>query len=157
MLYYLFDFLEKQYDLPGAGLFQFLTFRAAMAVMLSLLIAMAYGKRIILFLQKKQIGETVRDLGLEGQQQKAGTPTLGGIIIIGSTVLPVLLFADIKNIYVILLIVTTVWMGIIGFVDDYIKIFKKDKKGLKGRFKVMGQVGLGLIVGITLYFHPMVT
>jgi len=157
MLYYLFDFLEKQYDLPGAGLFQFLTFRAAMAVMLSLLIAMVYGKRIILFLQKKQIGETVRDLGLEGQQQKAGTPTMGGIIIIVSTLLPVLLFADIKNIYVILLIVTTVWMGIIGFVDDYIKIFKKDKKGLKGRFKVMGQVGLGLIVGITLYFHPMVT
>ena len=157
MLYYLFDFLEKQYDLPGAGLFQFLTFRAAMALMLSLLIAMVYGKRIILFLQKKQIGETVRDLGLEGQQQKAGTPTMGGIIIIVSTLLPVLLFADIKNIYVILLIVTTVWMGIIGFVDDYIKIFKKDKKGLKGRFKVMGQVGLGLIVGITLYFHPMVT
>lgn len=157
MLYYLFDFLEKQYDLPGAGLFQFLTFRAAMAVMLSLLIAMVYGKRIILFLQRKQIGETVRDLGLEGQQQKAGTPTMGGIIIIVSTLLPVLLFADIKNIYVILLIVTTIWMGIIGFVDDYIKIFKKDKKGLKGKFKVMGQVGLGLIVGITLYFHPLVT
>ncbi|MEE1962364.1 Phospho-N-acetylmuramoyl-pentapeptide-transferase [Flagellimonas taeanensis] len=157
MLYYLFEFLEKQYQLPGAGLFRFLTFRAAMAVMLSLLIAMVYGKRIILFLQKKQIGETVRDLGLEGQQQKAGTPTMGGIIIIISTLLPVLLFADIKNIYVILLIVTTIWMGIIGFVDDYIKIFKKDKKGLKGRFKVMGQVGLGLIVGITLYFHPMVT
>jgi phospho-N-acetylmuramoyl-pentapeptide-transferase len=153
----LFEFLEKQYQLPGAGLFRFLTFRAAMAVMLSLLIAMVYGKRIILFLQKKQIGETVRDLGLEGQQQKAGTPTMGGIIIIISTLLPVLLFADIKNIYVILLIVTTIWMGIIGFVDDYIKIFKKDKKGLKGRFKVMGQVGLGLIVGITLYFHPMVT
>ncbi len=157
MLYYLFEFLEKQYQLPGAGLFRFLTFRAAMAVMLSLLIAMVYGKRIILFLQKKQIGETVRDLGLQGQQQKAGTPTMGGIIIIISTLLPVLLFADIKNIYVILLIVTTIWMGIIGFVDDYIKIFKKDKKGLKGRFKVMGQVGLGLIVGITLYFHPMVT
>ncbi|MBO0331569.1 phospho-N-acetylmuramoyl-pentapeptide-transferase [[Muricauda] lutisoli] len=157
MLYYLFEYLEKQYQLPGAGLFQFLTFRAAMSVLLSLLIAMVYGKRIIQFLQKKQIGESIRDLGLEGQKQKAGTPTMGGLIIIMSTLLPVILFADIKNIYVILLIVTTVWMGIIGFIDDYIKIFKKDKEGLKGRFKVMGQVGLGLIVGITLYFHPAVT
>ncbi|GLU42535.1 phospho-N-acetylmuramoyl-pentapeptide-transferase [Allomuricauda sp. NBRC 101325] len=157
MLYYLFDFLDKQYDIPGAGLFQFLTFRAAMAVLLSLLIAMVYGKRIILFLQRKQIGETVRDLGLEGQSQKAGTPTMGGLIIIWSTLLPVLLFADVQNIYVILLIVTTIWMGIIGFIDDYIKIFKKDKQGLKGRFKVLGQVVLGLIVGLTLYFHPDVT
>ncbi|WP_421811139.1 phospho-N-acetylmuramoyl-pentapeptide-transferase [Flagellimonas sp.] len=157
MLYYLFEFLEKQYQLPGAGLFQFLTFRAAMSVLLSLLIAMVYGKRIILFLKKKQIGESIRDLGLEGQKQKAGTPTMGGLIIIVSTLLPVILFADIKNIYVILLIVTTLWMGVIGFVDDYIKTFKKDKQGLKGRFKVMGQVGLGLIVGLTLYFHPAVT
>ncbi len=157
MLYYLFEYLENQYQLPGASLFQFQTFRAGMAVLFSLLIAMVYGKRIILFLQKKQIGESIRDLGLEGQQQKAGTPTMGGLIIIMSTLLPVLLFADIKNIYIILLIVTTVWMGIIGFVDDYIKIFKKDKKGLKGRFKVMGQVGLGLIVGAVLYFHPEVT
>ena len=157
MLYYLFEFLEKQYQLPGAGLFRFLTFRAAMAVMLSLLIAMVYGKRIILFLQKKQIGESIRDLGLEGQKQKAGTPTMGGLIIIVSTLLPVILFADIKNIYVILLIITTIWMGIIGFIDDYIKIFKKDKQGLKGKFKVMGQVGLVLIVGLTLYFHPQVT
>lgn len=157
MLYYLFDYLEKQYQLPGAGLFEFLTFRAAMSVLLSLLIAMVYGKRIILFLQKKQIGESIRDLGLEGQKQKAGTPTMGGLIIIVSTLLPVVLFADIKNIYVILLIVTTIWMGIIGFVDDYIKIFKKDKKGLKGRFKVIGQVVLGLIVGAVLYFHPEVT
>ena len=157
MLYYLFEFLEKQYQLPGAGLFQFLTFRAALSVLLSLLIAMVYGKRIILFLQKKQIGESIRDLGLEGQKQKAGTPTMGGLIIIISTLLPVILFADIKNIYVILLIVTTIWMGIIGFIDDYIKTFKKDKQGLKGRFKVMGQVGLGLIVGLTLYFHPAVT
>ncbi|MBO0322683.1 phospho-N-acetylmuramoyl-pentapeptide-transferase [Muricauda sp. CAU 1633] len=157
MLYYLFEYLEKQYQLPGAGLFQFLTFRAAMSVLLSLLIAMVYGKRIILFLQKKQIGETVRDLGLEGQQQKAGTPTMGGLIIIWSTLIPVLLFADVENIYVVLLIITTVWMGIIGFIDDYIKIFKKDKKGLKGRFKVTGQVVLGLIVGATLYFHPEVT
>ncbi|WP_318309731.1 phospho-N-acetylmuramoyl-pentapeptide-transferase [Flagellimonas crocea] len=157
MLYYLFEFLEKQYQLPGAGLFKFLTFRAAMSVLLSLLIAMVYGKRIILFLQKKQIGESIRDLGLEGQKQKAGTPTMGGLIIIMSTLLPVILFADIKNIYVILLIVTTVWMGIIGFIDDYIKTFKKDKQGLKGKFKVMGQVVLGLIVGATLYFHPAVT
>nr|WP_321414283.1 phospho-N-acetylmuramoyl-pentapeptide-transferase [uncultured Allomuricauda sp.] len=157
MLYYLFEFLEKQYQLPGAGLFQFLTFRAALSVLLSLLIAMVYGKRIILYLQKKQIGESIRDLGLEGQKQKAGTPTMGGLIIIMSTLLPVILFADIKNIYVILLIVTTVWMGIIGFIDDYIKTFKKDKQGLKGKFKVMGQVGLGLIVGLTLYFHPAVT
>lgn len=156
-MYYLFEFLERQYQLPGAGLFQFLSFRAALSVMLSLLIAMVYGKRIIEFLQRKQIGETIRDLGLEGQKQKAGTPTMGGIIIIASTLLPVLLFADIKNIYVILLIVTLLWMGVIGFVDDYIKIFKKDKKGLKGRFKVMGQIVLGLIVGISLYFHPMVT
>ena len=157
MLYYLFEYLEQQYQFPGASLFQFLTFRAAFAVILSLLIAMVYGKRIILFLQKKQIGETVRDLGLEGQKQKAGTPTMGGIIIIISTLIPVLLVGDLKNIYVVLLIVTMVWMGIIGFIDDYIKIFKKDKKGLKGRFKVMGQISLGLIVGAVLYFHPMVT
>lgn len=156
-MYYLFEYLEKQYQLPGAGLFGFLTFRAAMSVLLSLLIAMVYGKRIILFLQKQQIGESIRDLGLEGQKQKAGTPTMGGIIIIMSTLIPVLLFADLKNIYVILLIVTTIWMGIIGFIDDYIKIFKKDKKGLKGRFKVMGQVVLGLIVGSVMYFHPEVT
>ncbi|MEL6303725.1 MAG: phospho-N-acetylmuramoyl-pentapeptide-transferase [Bacteroidota bacterium] len=157
MLFYLFEYLEQQYQFPGASLFGFLTFRAAMAVLLSLVIAMVYGKRIILFLQAKQIGESIRDLGLEGQQQKAGTPTMGGLIIIMSTLLPVLLFADIKNIYVILLIVTTLWMGVIGFIDDYIKIFKKDKKGLKGRFKVMGQVVLGLIVGAVLYFHPQVT
>jgi len=154
----LFEYLEKHYQLPGAGLFQFITFRAAMAVMLSLLLATVYGKRIINYLRHKQIGETVRDLGLEGQKQKAGTPTMGGLIIIMSTLIPVLLFARfMDNIYVILLIVTTVWMGIIGFVDDYIKIFKKDKEGLKGRFKVMGQVVLGLMVGATLYFHPEVT
>lgn len=158
MLYYLFEYLENQYQLPGAGLFQFITFRAALAVMLSLLLATVYGKRIILFLQRKQIGETVRDLGLQGQSQKAGTPTMGGLIIIMSTMIPVLLFARfLDNIYIILLIVTTIWMGIIGFVDDYIKIFKKDKEGLKGRFKVIGQVVLGLMVGAVLYFHPDVT
>lgn len=157
MLYYLFEYLEQQYQLPGASLFRFLTFRAAMAVLFSLTIAMIYGKRIIRFLKKKQIGESIRDLGLEGQQQKAGTPTMGGIIIILATLLPVLLFADLKNIYVVLLIVTMLWMGIIGFIDDYIKIFRKNKKGLRGRFKVMGQIVLGLIVGSVLYFHPQVT
>ena len=157
MLYYLFEYLEQQYQFPGATLFQFLTFRAAMAVLLSLLIAMVYGKRIIQVLKARQIGESIRDLGLDGQKQKAGTPTMGGIIIIMSTLIPILLFGDLNNIYVILLIVTMLWMGIIGFIDDYIKIFKKNKKGLKGRFKVMGQVVLGLIVGSVLYFHPAVT
>jgi phospho-N-acetylmuramoyl-pentapeptide-transferase len=157
MLYYLFEYLEKHYQIPGASLFQFISFRAALAILLSLLISTIYGKRIINFLRKKQIGETVRDLGLEGQKQKTGTPTMGGIIIIISTLIPVLLIAKLDNIYVILLIITTVWMGIIGFIDDYIKTFKKDKEGLKGRFKVLGQVGLGLIVGITLYTHSEVT
>lgn len=157
MLYYLFEYLEQQYHLPGATLFQFLTFRAAMAVLLSLILATVYGKRVINFLNNRQIGENVRDLGLEGQQEKTGTPTMGGIIIIGSTLIPTLLFARLDNVYVILLILTMLWMGIIGFVDDYIKIFKKNKKGLKGRFKVIGQVGLGLLVGATLYFHPEVT
>ena len=157
MLTYLFEFLEKEYQFPGASLFGFLTFRAAMAIIFSLALATIYGKRIILFLQKKQIGETVRDLGLDGQKQKAGTPSMGGLIIILATLIPVLLFAKLHNIYVILLIVTTVWMGIIGFIDDYIKIFKNNKEGLKGRFKVLGQVVLGLVVGATLYFHPQVT
>lgn len=157
MLYYLFEYLEKQYQFPGATLFQFLSFRAAMAVLLSLILATTLGKRIILFLRHKQIGETVRDLGLEGQQQKQGTPTMGGLIIIMSTLVPVLLFARLDNIYIILLIITTIWMGIIGFIDDYIKIFKKNKKGLKGRFKILGQVVLGLMVGATLFFHPEVT
>ena len=157
MLYYVFEYLEKHYQIPGAGLFQFISFRAAMAVLLSLVIATTYGKRIILFLQQKQIGETVRDLGLDGQKQKAGTPTMGGVIIILATLIPVLLFAKLDNIYIMLLIMTTVWMGVIGFVDDYIKVFKKDKEGLKGRFKILGQIVLGLIVGVTLYFHPEIT
>ncbi len=157
MLYYLFEYLEKQYQVPGASLFQFSTFRAGMAILFSLIIATSYGKRIILILQKKQVGESIRDLGLDGQKQKAGTPTMGGIIIILATLIPVLLFAKLDNIYIILLIFTTVWMGIIGFVDDYIKVFKKNKEGLKGRFKVIGQVVLGLIVGAVLYFHPEVT
>ncbi len=157
MLTYLFEYLEKQYQLPGATLFQFLTFRAAITVLLSLLISTIFGKRIINFLRRKQVGETVRNLGLEGQDQKAGTPTMGGVIIILATLIPVLLFARLDNIYIILLIVSTLWMGLIGFTDDYIKIFKKDKQGLKGRFKVLGQVGLGIIVGATLFFHPEVT
>lgn len=157
MLYYLFNYLDQHYHLPGAGLFQYITFRAGMAVLTALLISTVFGKRIIEILRKKQVGETVRDLGLEGQNQKAGTPTMGGIIIILSTLIPVLLFAKLDNIYVLLLILTTVWMGSIGFIDDYIKIFKKDKQGLKGIFKVIGQVGLGLMVGTILYLHPDVT
>ena len=157
MLYYLFEYLEKQFQFPGASLFGFITFRAAVAIILSLLISTIFGKRIIKFLQRKQLGETIRDLGLEGQQEKTGTPTMGGIIIILATLIPVLLLAKLENIYIILLIVTTVWMGTIGFIDDYIKKFKNDKDGLKGRFKVLGQVGLGIIVGTTLYFHPEVT
>lgn len=157
MLYYLFDFLDKTYDIPGAGLFQFITFRAALAVMLSLFIATIYGKKIIVFLQKKQVGETIRNLGLEGQNEKAGTPTMGGIIIILATIIPVLLFAKLENIYVIMLLVTTLWMGAIGFIDDYIKKFKKDKAGLPGKFKVFGQVGLGIIIGATMYFHDDIT
>ena len=157
MLYYLFEYLEQQFQLPGASLFGFLTFRAAMAIILSLLISTIFGKRIIRFLQKQQVGETIRDLGLEGQVEKAGTPTMGGIIIILATLIPVLLLAKLENIYIILLIVTTLWMGTIGFIDDYIKKFKNDKEGLKGRFKVLGQVGLGVIVGATLFFHSDVT
>ncbi|PQV51183.1 phospho-N-acetylmuramoyl-pentapeptide-transferase [Jejuia pallidilutea] len=157
MLYYLFDYLEKQFQFPGATLFGFLTFRGALAMILSLLISTIYGKRIIRFLQNKQMGETIRDLGLEGQAEKAGTPTMGGIIIILATLIPVFLLAKLENVYIILLIITTVWMGIIGFLDDYIKKFKNDKEGLKGRFKVMGQIGLGLIVGLALYFNDNVT
>lgn len=157
MLYYIFKYLDEAYNLPGAGLFQYITFRSGIAVILSLLISTIYGKRIIAYLRNKQVGETVRELGLDGQVQKAGTPTMGGLIIILATVVPVLLLAKLDNIYIILLLVTTVWMGSIGFLDDYIKVFKKDKEGLKGRFKVIGQIGLGIIVGATLYFHPSVT
>jgi len=157
MLYYLFDYLEAHYNFPGANLFQYISFRSAMAFILSLGISTIYGKQIINYLQRMQVGESVRDLGLEGQVEKAGTPTMGGIIIIFSTIIPVLLFAQIDNIYIIILIVTTLWMGAIGFVDDYIKVFKKDKEGLKGRFKILGQITLGIFVGAMLYFHPAVT
>ncbi|MGD1889242.1 MAG: phospho-N-acetylmuramoyl-pentapeptide-transferase [Cyclobacteriaceae bacterium] len=153
MLYYLFDYLEQEFNIPGAGLFQFISFRAGMATLLSLLITIIFGKRLINILQKKQIGEVVRDLGLEGQIQKKGTPTMGGIIILSAIVIPTLLFARLDNVYVILMLIATVWMGTVGFIDDYIKTFKKNKEGLAGRFKIVGQVGLGLIVGLTLYFH----
>jgi phospho-N-acetylmuramoyl-pentapeptide-transferase len=157
MLYYLFDYLDRTFDLVGAGLFRFITFRSAMAFVFSLVLSTVYGKKIIKYLRRKQIGESVRDLGLQGQIEKAGTPTMGGIIIILATLLPVLLLAKLDNIYIILLLITTVWMGLIGFADDYIKIYKKDKDGLKGRFKILGQIGLGLIVGYILFFHPGVT
>tara|TARA_R110000868_G_scaffold1517_3_gene12109 strand:+ start:3446 stop:4675 length:1230 start_codon:yes stop_codon:yes gene_type:complete len=157
MLYYLFEYLDKTMNVSGTGVFQYITFRSALAFLLSLLLSTVYGKRIINFLRNQQVGETVRELGLAGQNEKAGTPTMGGLIIIFATLLPVLLFAKLHNIYIVLLIVTTLWMGTIGFVDDYIKIFKKDKQGLKGIFKVFGQVGLGLIVGTVLYFNPSVT
>ena len=157
MLYYLFDFLDQTYDLPGAGVFQYITFRAAMAVITSLLIGMVFGKRLIDRLHALQVGETVRDLGLEGQKEKSGTPTMGGVIILLSIIVPTLLWAKLDNIYIILMLISTLWMGAIGFVDDYIKVFKKDKKGLRGIFKVIGQIGLGIIVGSTLYFHPEVT
>ena len=153
MLYYLFDYLEQEFNIPGAGLFQFISFRAGMSTLLSLLITITFGKRLIQFLQKKQIGEVVRDLGLEGQLQKKGTPTMGGIIILSAIVIPTLLFARLDNVYIALVLIATVWMGTVGFIDDYIKTFKKNKEGLAGRFKIVGQVGLGLIVGLTLYFH----
>lgn len=150
MLYYLFDFLNS-IDFPGAGMFKYLSFRSAMAVIASLLISTIWGKRVIRYLQVKQIGDQERDLGLENQYQKKGTPTMGGVIILMSIIIPVLLFADIANIYVILMLITTVWLGIVGFIDDYIKVFKKNKEGLAGKFKILGQVGIGLIIGITLY------
>ncbi len=155
MLYYLFDYLDKL-DVPGAGVFQYISFRAGMAAFISLLITITFGKNLINILRKKQVGEDIRDLGLQGQVQKKGTPTMGGIIIIAAILIPTLLLAQLDNIYVILLIVATCWLGIIGFVDDYIKVFKKNKEGLAGRFKVVGQVGLGLIVGFTLYFNTQV-
>ena len=154
MLYYLFNYLDKTFDFPGAGVFNYISFRAAMALITSLIISLLFGKRIIEFIRRKQIGETIRELGLEGQTQKKGTPTMGGLIIIGAIIIPTLLFAKIHNVYIVLMLITTVWLGAIGFLDDYIKVFKKDKEGLKGKFKIIGQVGIGLIVGCVLYFHP---
>ncbi|MDR1672945.1 MAG: phospho-N-acetylmuramoyl-pentapeptide-transferase [Bacteroidales bacterium] len=152
MLYYLFAYLDKYFDFPGAGMFNYISFRSAMAVFTALCIALFFGRRIICFLKKKQVGETVRNLDLEGQMSKQGTPTMGGIIILLSLLVPVLLFGDICNTYILLMMITTVWLGLIGFLDDYIKVFKKDKKGLHGKFKVLGQITLGLIVGLTFYF-----
>ena len=157
MLYSFFEYLEIQYQIPGASLFTYISFRAAAAIITSLLISTIFGKRIIDFLRKKQIGESIRDLGLEGQIEKKGTPTMGGLIIILATIIPVFLFANLNNIYIILLIVTLLWMGVIGFVDDYIKLFKNDKGGLRGKYKIIGQVLLGLFIGATLFFHPDVT
>ncbi len=154
MLYYLFDYLDRMFNFPGAGVFHYISFRAAMALIFSLIISLIFGKRIIEFIRKKQIGETIRELGLEGQTQKSGTPTMGGLIIIAAIIIPTLLFAKIHNVYIILMLISTLWLGGIGFLDDYIKVFKKDKEGLKGKFKVLGQVGIGLIVGSVLYFHP---
>lgn len=156
MLYYLFEYIDKQWDLPGAGLFQYISFRAGLAALLSLLITIIYGKDLIAALRRRQVGEEIRDLGLEGQIQKKGTPTMGGIIIIAAILLPTLLFARIDNVYVILLLAVTIGLGFIGFLDDYIKVFKKDKEGLAGRFKIVGQVIIGLIVGFTLYFNAHV-
>ena len=157
MLYYLFEYLENQYQIPGASLFNYISFRTAAAVITSLLISTIFGSKIIDFLRRKQIGESIRDLGLDGQNEKQGTPTMGGIIILCSTLIPVLLFARLDNIYIILLIITLAWMGVIGFIDDYIKLFKKDKDGLRGIYKIVGQVLLGVIVGATLFFHSDVT
>src|SRR5215217_2695033 len=154
MLYYLFTYLYDNYRVPGAGVFQYITFRMAMAVITSLLITTVFGRRLIDYLRLKQVGETVRNLGLEGQMQKQGTPTMGGIIILLGILVPTLLFAKLSNIYIILMLVTTIWLGAIGFLDDYIKVFKKNKEGLAGRFKITGQVGLALIVGFTMYSNP---
>ncbi len=156
MLYYLFDYLQKCCDFPGAGVFQYISFRAAAAVITSLIISMFFGKTWIKFLNRKQVGETIRDLGLEGQLDKQGTPTMGGLIILAAILIPTLLFAKLFNVYIILMIFTTIWLGMIGFLDDYIKVFKKNKKGLAGKYKVAGQIILGLIVGLTMYFNESV-
>ncbi len=154
MFYYLFHYLDQHFNFPGAGVFQYISFRAALALLTSLMITMVFGKRIINFIRRKQIGETIRELGLHGQNEKAGTPTMGGLIILAAIIIPTLLFAKIHNIYIVLMLISTVWLGSIGFIDDYIKVFKKNKEGLKGKFKIVGQIGIGLIVGAVFYFHP---
>ena len=153
MLYYLFDYLQETYNFPGAGVFQYISFRSAMAVITSLLVSMVFGGKIIRLIQKKQIGEQIRELGLEGEKTKKGTPTMGGLIIISAILIPTLLFTKLENIYIIIMIISTIWLGTIGFIDDYIKVYKKDKEGLAGRFKILGQVGLGIIVGLLMVFH----
>jgi len=156
MFYYLFDYLHKHLDFPGARILQYISVRAGLSIITSLIISMIIGKRIINYLRKKQVGETVRDLGLTGQIEKQGTPTMGGLIILGSILIPILLFAKLHNVYIILMIITTIWLGAIGFIDDYIKVFKKNKKGLAGKFKIAGQIGLGIIVGLTMYYNSSV-
>lgn len=153
MLYHLFDYLETQYNLPGAGLFQYITFRSGLAIILSLIISVLFGSRIIRSLKRLQVGESIRDLGLDGQVAKAGTPTMGGFIILLATLVPCVLLARLDNVYIIVLIISTTWMASIGFIDDYIKVFKKNKDGLHGKFKILGQVGLGLLIGLTMFFH----
>ncbi len=157
MLYYLFDYLDSAFDFPGAGVFKYISFRAGMAAITSLTISMIFGKTLIDFLRRKQVGESIRDLGLDGQMEKTGTPTMGGLIIIGAILIPVLLFTKLDNIYIILMIFTTIWLGFIGFIDDYIKIFKKNKKGLAGKFKIIGQIILGIVIGFIMFFHPEIT
>ena len=153
MLYYLFEYLQSAYDFPGAGLFQYISFRAAMAIITSLLVSLVFGGKIINIIRNKQIGEQVRELGLAGEESKKGTPTMGGLIILAAILIPTLLFTKLDNIYIIIMIVSTLWLGAIGFIDDYIKVYKKDKEGLAGRFKILGQVGIGLIVGLVMVFH----
>ena len=157
MLYYLFEFLDFKFQFPGSGLYQFLSFRAAMAMIISLSFSLVFCQKIINYLSSLQIGEPIRDLGLKGEKEKSGTPTMGGLIIIFSTITPVILLAKLENIYIIILLITSLWMGIIGGIDDYIKVFKKNKSGLQGRFKIIGQVILGIFIGSILYFHPDVT
>ncbi|MFM7812878.1 MAG: phospho-N-acetylmuramoyl-pentapeptide-transferase, partial [Flavobacteriales bacterium] len=156
MLYYFFEYLHKNFEFAGSGLYQYISVRAALAVILSLTISMVFGQRLIAMLRKKQVGETVRDLGLEGQLEKSGTPTMGGLIILAAILVPTLLFARLHNVYIITMVIVTVWLGAVGFMDDYIKVFKKDKQGLAGRSKIIGQVGVGLIVASILYFNPHV-
>ncbi|WPR74410.1 phospho-N-acetylmuramoyl-pentapeptide-transferase [Algoriphagus sp. NG3] len=156
MLYPVFDYLDKVLDIPGMGVFQYISFRAGMASLFSLIITISFGHKIIAWIRRQQIGETVRDLGLDGQNEKKGTPTMGGLMIMAAILIPTLLFADLNNIYIILLLITTVWLGTIGFIDDYIKVFRKNKEGLAGKFKIVGQIGIGVIVGSTLYFHESV-
>ena len=154
MFYYLFHYLDQHFNFPGAGVFQYISFRAALALLSSLIITMVFGKRIINYIRKKQIGETIRELGLEGQNEKAGTPTMGGLIILAAIIIPTLLFSKVFNVYIVLMLISTIWLGTIGFLDDYIKVLKKNKEGLQGKFKVVGQIGIGLLVGAVFYFHP---
>ena len=157
MLYHFFNYINQNFDFPGSGLFQFISFRAGMAVITSLVITLVFGGKLIKFLQRKQVGESIRDLGLEGQMMKAGTPTMGGVIILAGIIVPTILFAKLDNIYIQLMLVATIWLGLIGFLDDYIKVFKKNKKGLAGKFKVIGQIGVGIIVGASIYWSDSVT